>query len=202
MNNRNSMRTFSALVLSAFTFAAYTQSISTTGSFTFNPSLLTVQAGTPISLSIGGAHTMTEVSESTWNMNGTTSNGGFNYDGGNHILTLDIPGTYYYVCVPHAGMGMKGRIIVESSTGVEETNDNGDIMIFPNPANDGMTISMPGSNGMRLRLIDMQGREVHQQLLTGNDRVATGQLAKGHYTVVIQDADGSQVARRPLTITR
>lgn len=196
------MRTFSALVLSAFTFAAYSQSISTTGSFTFNPSLLTVQVGTQISLSIGGAHTMTEVSEATWNMNGTTWNGGFNFDGGNHTLTLDIPGTYYYVCVPHAGSGMKGRIVVESSTGVEEANNDGVILLFPNPANDGITIETAGGSGMTLRMIDMQGREVLQQLLTGNDRISTAHLAKGHYTALVQDESGSLVARRPLTITR
>lgn len=196
------MRTLSALAVTAFAFTAYSQSISTTGSFTFNPSLLTVQAGTPISLSIGGAHTMTEVSEATWNVNGTTSNGGFNFDGGNHTLTLDIPGTYYYVCVPHADMGMKGRIIVESSTGLEDANEDGGISIFPNPANDGITVAMAGSTGMTLSLIDMQGRVVLQQLLTGNDRIPTSQLAKGHYTALIQSAEGAAVARRPLTITR
>lgn len=59
-------------------------------------------------------HHPREVSEATWNANGTTSNGGFDFLAGTHTLTLTIPGTYYYVCVPHvASFGMKGRIIVE-----------------------------------------------------------------------------------------
>lgn len=177
------------------------QTISTLG-FTFSPNLLTVLQGDEISLNIGGGHTMTEVSEATWNANGGMSNGGFNFGSGNHTLTLDVPGTYYYVCQPHAGLDMKGRIVVEINTGIEARPDNNVFQLFPNPASEGISVTMPGAHGMVLRLIDMQGREVLNHRLIGDDRIGIAHLAKGNYTAVVEDANGNSVARRLLTITR
>jgi plastocyanin len=176
------------------------QAITTTGNFTFSPSVLTVMAGTDIALTIGGGHTMTEVSEVTWNANGNASNGAFNYNAGNHTLNLSIPGIYYYVCQPHASMGMKGRIIVETNTNVTENNDDGTFQLFPNPANE--TLSVTTSGNQVLRVIDIQGREVLQHRLTGSDRISVTHLAQGNYTALLEDFNGTSVARRQLTITR
>jgi plastocyanin len=177
------------------------QAISTQG-FTFSPDLISVQAGTDINVSIGGGHTMTEVSEATWNANGSTSNGGFNFISGNHVLNLSIPGTYYYVCQPHASMGMKGRIIVETNTSVAEQDEEGLFTIFPNPASEGISIAPGGQPGMTLRLIDAQGREALVHRLVGADHITIAHLAKGTYIALLHDARGNIVARRPLTIAR
>lgn len=194
------MRTL--VTLSGLTLASLlsAQSISTQG-FSFSPDLLTVQAGADIALTIDGGHTMTEVSEATWNANGNSSNGGFNFSAGNHNLNLTDPGTYYYVCQPHAGMGMKGRIIV-TGTGVNEAGAQDILTIAPNPANESIRITFPSSAGTTLHIIDMQGREMRNVRLGGNDVISVADLSKGNYTVVVMDANGRQLARRPLSITR
>lgn len=182
-------------------FLLSAQSISTVG-FTFSPALLTVQAGTDITVTIGGQHTMTEVSEATWNANGNTSNGGFNFGPGTNTLNLTIPGTYYYVCSPHANMGMKGRIVVESSTGLAEQTFDRSFTLYPNPASDELVLSTTIAPGAELVLIDMQGREVLRWTVQGNDRINVTQLSAGSYTAVLRDAAGTLQASGRIAITR
>lgn len=182
-------------------FLLSAQSISTVG-FTFSPALLTVQAGTDITVTIGGQHTMTEVSEATWNANGNTSNGGFNFGPGTNTLNLTIPGTYYYVCSPHANMGMKGRIVVESSTGLAEQAFDRSFTLYPNPASDELVLSTTLAPGAELVLIDMQGREVLHWTVQGNDRINITQLSAGSYTAVLRDTAGTLQASGRIAISR
>lgn len=80
--------------------------------FTFSPATITVHAGDTIQFNLSSIHNAVEVSQATWNANGTTSNGGFSLPFGGGALVLVDTGTYYYVCQVHASMGMKGMIIV------------------------------------------------------------------------------------------
>lgn len=173
----------------------------TQSNFSFNPSLLTVTAGTTITVTLGGQHTFTQVSEVTWNANENTMlPGGFHFTAGTHPLTLTVPGTYYYVCQPHADMGMKGRIIVETNTGVEDAASAVSLTISPNPANDLLTVTADPSKASMLKLIDLGGREVLAQRLTGNDRVVISHLPEGNYVVVILGDDGNMIEQRRLVI--
>ena len=52
--------------------------------------------------------------------NENTPNGGFNFPSGEQTFVLDVPGTYFYVCTPHANMGMKGQFIVSINMDVQE----------------------------------------------------------------------------------
>ena len=173
----------------------------TQSNFSFNPNVLTVTAGTEITITLGSPHTFTQVSQATWNANGSTPlPGGFNFNAGTHQLTLDIPGTYYYVCVPHAGMGMKGQIIVESNTGIEDGSTPVTFTIAPNPANDLLTVTADPSKASVVKLMDLSGREVLAQRLTGNDRISISQLPEGNYVAVVLGADGSMLEQRRLVI--
>ena len=51
-------------------------------------------------------------------------------------------GTHYYVYSPHASLGMKGTITVQSITGVWETQLPTSISIFPNPVSDLLNIEL------------------------------------------------------------
>jgi len=85
----------------------------TNDGFSFSPDQITINAGDTVEFVLNGIHNAVEVSETTWNANGTLSNGGFALPLGGGEVTLNEPGTYYYVCQPHVGaFGMKGRIIV------------------------------------------------------------------------------------------
>ncbi len=80
----------------------------------FAPASIIVAVGEPVSFSLSTSHNAVEVDEATWEGNGSTPlEGGFSVElGGSAVLTFDEPGTYFYVCTPHASMGMKGVITV------------------------------------------------------------------------------------------
>jgi len=86
-----------------------------TSGFSFSSDELIISSGDTIRFILGSSHNAVEVDEDTWNSNGQTAlEDGFNVNfGSTEEITFDEPRTYYYVCQPHAGMGMKGKIIVE-----------------------------------------------------------------------------------------
>ena len=104
---------FLIISLSFLTFTTgFTQTITNSG-LTFSPDTLQVTIGDTISFNISASHNAVEVSETTFNNNGSTSNNGFNIPYGGGSWTADSIKTYYYVCQPHAQCaGMKGVIIV------------------------------------------------------------------------------------------
>ncbi len=97
--------------VSTVTVPPQTVTVSSPG-FSFSPASVTIRAGDTVNFVLAGIHDAVEVSKATWDANGNASNGGFRipFGGGSHTFTQ--PGTYYYVCEPHASMGMKGTIIV------------------------------------------------------------------------------------------
>ncbi|RPI23044.1 MAG: hypothetical protein EHM61_20725 [Acidobacteria bacterium] len=81
--------------------------------FTFNPATVTITAGDSVQWQIASIHNVVEVTEATWNANGNTPKaGGFSTTFGGGTVQFNTPGTYWYVCSPHASAGMKGRVIV------------------------------------------------------------------------------------------
>lgn len=135
--------------------------------FTFSPASLTIEAGDNVTFVLEGIHNAIEVSQATWNVNGTTAlPGGFSVPfGGGELLPAQLPvGTHYYVCAPHASLGMKGIIIVGTPTGIEESLGQIDISIFPNPAKDLITVKASNNLlGTQYFITDQHGR----QMLTG-----------------------------------
>lgn len=194
------MKRLSALFLVAASLTAGAQTINQSG-FSFSPATLTVDAGDDITITIGSPHTCTEVTEATWNANGNSSNGGFNFSAGTHTLNLTVPGTYYYVCVPHASMGMKGRIIVNSTTGITENTAAPALRIFPNPASTEVQVTT-AQPGQVITLIDAQGREALRQVVNSSGRLDLSALEPGNYAVLLTNAARKVVARERLTIAR
>ena len=82
--------------------------------FTFSPADLSVNPGDTVIFNLASMHDAREVTFSTWKADGSTSNGGFDVPFGGGSIVLTTPGTYYYVCVPHVSLGMKGTITVET----------------------------------------------------------------------------------------
>jgi len=194
------MLRLSTILLCAASLTAGAQAITQSG-FSFTPATLTVNAGAEITVTLSAPHTFTEVSETTWNNNENASNGGFNFSAGTHSLTLTTPGTYYYVCIPHASMGMKGKIIVNSTTSVGENTAATSLLIFPNPAANELQVTTSGT-GHVILLIDAQGREALRRTVNMNDRLDLSMLATGTYSVLLSDKANNVVARERLTIAR
>ncbi len=86
----------------------------TNAGFTFSPADITINAGDSVQWQLASIHTVLEVTQQTWNANGNTAKaGGFSTPFGGGTVKFDTPGTYFYVCEPHASIGMKGKITVQ-----------------------------------------------------------------------------------------
>ena len=84
---------------------------------TFTPSTITINVGDSVKFVTTSSHDAREVSQITWNANGNTAlSAGFQTAfGGGVVLPSQLGvGTHYYVCTPHASLGMKGTIIVQN----------------------------------------------------------------------------------------
>ena len=139
------------------------QTITNAGN-TFSPAILTLEAGENVEFSLGSSHNAIEVTKETWDANGNTpKSGGFSVPFGGGEVIFPTPGVYYYVCEPHASLGMKGTIIVEGSTAISSVSDNiSGFNVFPDPAYEFITISYTLSSTaiVNIRLINIVGDDV------------------------------------------
>ena len=91
----------------------------TNGSFVFNPASISIHSGDSVRFSLASIHNVVEVSQATWNTNGSSAlPGGFSLPfGGGLVLPSQLGvGVHYYVCQHHASSGMKGKITVTSTS--------------------------------------------------------------------------------------
>jgi hypothetical protein len=92
-------------------------------------------------------------------------------------------GTHYFVCDPHASMGMKGTIIVKSASGIDEHQFTPPVTIFPNPATDFITVKATlNTSGIPYTIIDDAGKQILTgKLVNTETTIITNQLAAGMY---------------------
>jgi len=87
----------------------------------FSPSTVTITVGQTVEWqSLQPTHNAVEVTQTTWDANGTTSNGGFMSGSAGAVdtfsNTFNTTGTFFFVCQPHvAGDDMKGTVIVQAA---------------------------------------------------------------------------------------
>lgn len=167
-------------------FSAFSQ-ISNTGT-SFSPNSLTITLGEEVVFTLNSTHNVVEVSQSTWEANDNTPlSGGFELDfGGGTIPASQLGiGTHYFVCSPHASLGMKGQIIVENATSVEENSLLKGFTVFPNPSNGIISIRIENEDvGSLYQINDLIGREVMKGKLTSElTEVDISGLNQGTYLV-------------------
>ena len=110
---------FTVLILySAFAFSASVTIINS--GFVFSPDNVTINFGDTVNFQLGSIHNVVEVSETTWTANANTPLPGFSLPLGGGQLTGLAAGVHFYVCAPHASGGMKGKIIVNSPSGIDD----------------------------------------------------------------------------------
>lgn len=74
----------------------------------FEPASLTVKAGTTVTWTAEGFHTVDSGEPPTPSGGPLKAPGGFT----TYEFTFDKPGTYKYFCAPHASLGMTGEVVV------------------------------------------------------------------------------------------
>lgn len=129
-------------------FSVITPGMSTTWTITnsgfhFTPDTLTIVVGDDVNFSLESSHDVLEVSQETWDVNGTIAlESGFSLGFGGGSVSMDkLPvGTHWYICPAHAATGMKGVIIVESATAIPESQTEDHISFYPNPVFNILTI--------------------------------------------------------------
>jgi plastocyanin len=163
----------------------------------FSPATVTVNQNDIVRFNLNSTHDVEEVSKATWDVNGTTVlSGGFSFPSGSGDYTASTPGTHYYVCVNHvASHGMKGTIIVNAITAVNETQVENGVNVYPNPAGD-FIIYKAGSNSTvhEIRILDLTGK----MLLILNEpgfsenqiRIDIANLNKGIYFIMVKSEKG------------
>jgi plastocyanin len=152
----------------------------------FTPATTTITFGDTVKFVLESAHNAEEVSQATWNANGnTTLSGGFetNFGGGMVLPAQLTVGTHYFVCDPHASMGMKGTIIVNSAIGIDEKEAMLPVSIFPNPASDFITVKTGAAkSAISYTIIDGAGKQILTgKLVTAETTIIINQLAAGMY---------------------
>ena len=156
---------------------------------TFTPNAITITLGDSVNFNLANIHNVVEVSQSTWNTNGNTSLSGFSTPyGGGLVLPVQLTvGTHYYVCSPHASIGMKGIIIVQNSTGIIENHIQSNISIYPNPTSNLITIkSFSKMIGYQFFILDQKGSQVFNgSLVNEATTVDFSQLTSGIYLIQI-----------------
>jgi plastocyanin len=154
---------FLIAILSLTTMVLFSaQHTITNSGFTFSPSEITIQPGDTIVFSLGNIHNAVEVNKATWDANESTSNGGFSLPLGGGSTSFPNVGTYYYVCVPHASMRMKGIIHVATLSGVLTKTMNVNAEVFPNPANKILNVNytLKSPSEVKISLLGLTGEEV------------------------------------------
>lgn len=131
---------------------------------TFSPATVTINQGDSVKFTIDASHNAVEVSQTVWNANGSTSNSGFSVPfGGGTVLPAKLAvGTHYYVCTPHASLGMKGKIVVQAATSIAQPQVESGMVVFPNPATDHLNIRLTTAEPAtaELSLYDLQGKRL------------------------------------------
>lgn len=198
------------LCLTTLAFKAATFTISTVGT-SYSPATLTVSVGDVVTIQASGSHPLVEVSQSTWNANGSTPlGGGFGTKTSNYTFTVTSTNAIYYVCSVHVGMGMKGMITVSAAGVNENTITLNNVSLFPNPAKNNMNVNFNASTStsVSIKLYDVTGREIEK--LMNETNVAQGvhtfnfelpsYLNAGNYFVEV--TSGNQKATKKLIITQ
>ena len=131
---------------------------------TFSPSTLTIQLGDDVNFVLESMHDAVEVSQSVWDADGNSPIIGFSvpFGGGMVSATELTPGTHYYVCEPHASLGMKGQIIVQTVSGLTDPKTENTVSVYPNPVVDHLNIQVnfPQVSTFEVILYDTQGKMV------------------------------------------
>jgi plastocyanin len=190
---------FPLLIISLSATAQQTHTITASGN-SFTPATLTVNVGDQVLFDAGANHPVLQVSQATWDANGTTPlSGGFSFPNGSGTFTPAAAGTVYYVCTSHVQLGMKGTITVTLATGIND-QETGRGRLYPVPAIDFIIYESKGNAIIdEIRILDLTGRPVIQmkglEHPSGQFKIDVSGLNKGMYIIRIRSGESTIIKK-------
>jgi len=171
---------------------------------TFSPDSISANVGDTVIFTLATIHTVIEVDQSTWDMNGNTSNGGFTLGSGGGMMIIDQAKTYYYVCGVHFSFGMKGRIFATNSSGINSPSGATkelEIVCSPGFSSAAIKTKLPAGKENSLRILNMTGKSIYTKSnISDMEYFDLAGVGSGIYIVEIRCGDLS--LKRKLTISR
>jgi len=173
----------------------------------FSPASVTINIGDSVNFVLASIHDVVEVSQATWNANGTTPlSNGFStpFNGGTVLPAKLTLGTHYYVCGVHGPSGMKGVIIVQDpATGIYNLQvNNNNITIYPNPTSGHFTLALNNlpNKEIQVSITNTIGEEIYtsqKEKINGNysKEISLHNISKGIYFVQIKSSEGIVVKK-------
>jgi plastocyanin len=185
------------ILIAPLALFAQTSHTINTFNFGFAPESLLIAAGDTVFVEAQNSHSATQISEANWQFNNPEYNGGFwvglGSPTGNDWFILESPGIYYYICVPHAEMGMKGTITVtDNSVGIENSEMTNNFSISPQ-GNGNYQITF--SDADQFFIITTAGKQMHFKALNSADnqtQISLADLPAGIYLGVFA-RDGNRI---------
>lgn len=200
---------FTLLLFTCLHAEAANVSINISG-FTYTPSTVTVNVGDVVTIEASGFHPLIQVSQQSFNTNDPTLlSGGFSsVTNFNLTITAGMAGsTIYYMCSSHGSGGMKGQIIVNVVSGIEENrNSDFNFTVYPNPVSSAawLNINLRKTERVAVTLYDMQGRIVRRlfdkQLAAGESTInfPLNGLTRGNY--IVQMRSGKEKIEKQIVL--
>ena len=189
---------FSAVI--ALSIQATDHTIVTQG-LAYSPVVLSAAIGDNVTIVASANHPTAEVSEATWNANGTTVlAGGFGSHSTSFTFAITEAGSIFYVCVNHVESGMKGRINV-LSTGLTQANEALGIEFGANPVKDGMlSFSLVDQTllGSNIEFFSVEGKKVMEYRITANSGLIQINQARGNYVMVLRSLEGGVILSKQI----
>ena len=161
--------------------------------FSYSPDLVTVNVGDVVIIQANSTHPLIQVSQANWNANNAVQEGfGASSDFTLTITTAMAGTTIYYGCSAHISGGMKGQIVVNVVSGINENQIRPfNFTVYPNPvtADSWMNVSVKSAGRISITLYDLNGRTIShlidQQVKAGEFTIPfpVNGLQKGTYII-------------------
>jgi plastocyanin len=132
----------------------------------YNPDTLYMAPGDTVHFISQGYHSATEIDSVDWVNNVDNHNGGFDVGFGaatsDMWFVINTVGKYYYICEPHASMGMKGVIYVQQGVSIEEAYNSDNYQVYQLSEN---VLQLEYNDADQVDIFDMGGKLVESSSL-------------------------------------
>lgn len=209
MHNNKDMKKIVVLLVvlaaMAFQVKAVKHTVTISGT-SYSPALLSAHTGDTVTISASNFHPLVQVGKDTWNNNGVTPlTGGWGTKTANYTFTVGSADTIYYVCSAHVSFGMKGKVVIAPSSGINDfPTDHFSVSVYPNPVTSTGTvrISSDGPGAVSVRIFNISG-SLERNLssasthLNGIDfyQFDAGSLPAGNHFILVSNNRNKIVAR-------